>query len=176
MWLTQTRLSVPAPLPPKDAWREMDYAPVQPWFAQRLERAGVPVTRGVVKEEVRYKVSDTAVGWTGHDLAAVAEVDDEPDEDAVEHVEPALHDFRVPACLAALYPNDVVADWAARTFEPRALETIRALTSQPIASPRFGAAILMNGDALYKENISKMYEDAQKSEAPDEETEWEGKM
>lgn len=165
-----------APLKPNDAWREMDYAPVQPWFAQRLERAGVPVTRGLVKEEVRYKVSDTAVGWNGHDLAAVAEVDDEPDEDAVEHVEPALHDYRVPTCLAALYPNDVIADWAARTFEPRALETIRALTKQPVSQQTWRGPFL-GADELYKENIQKMYEDAQRSEAPAEETtEWEGKM
>jgi len=171
---------MPAPLKPNDAWREMDYAPVQPWFAQRLERAGVPVTRGLVKEEVRYKVSDTAVGWNGHDLDAVAEVDDEPGEDAVEHVEPALHDYRVPTCLAALYPNDVIADWAARTFEPRALETIRALTQQPSSSrhqPGVFSQIFQSGDSLYKENIQKMYEDAQRSEAPAEETtEWEGKM
>lgn len=159
--------------PSNDAWRELDYAPVQPWFAQRLERAGVPVTRGLVKEEVRYRQSESAVAWTGHDPGGLAEVDDEPGEDAVIHVEQALYDYRVPSCLAALYPNDVVADWAARTFEPRALETIRALTKQPVTSARgrFGASIFEDSDSLYRENIAKMHEDAQRSEAPDDEGE-----
>jgi hypothetical protein len=161
------------PKPPNEAWSELAYASVQPWFAQRLERAGVPVKRGLVKEEVRFKKSDTSVGWTGHDLGSVAEVDDEPGEDAEEHFEPALYDYRVPECLAVLQPNGVVADWAARNWTPEALETMRALTNHSPAVGTGGPRTWNERDELYKENMYKMYEDSQKSERPDDENAWE---
>lgn len=166
---------MPANLPPNKTWEDLAYAPVQPWFAQRLERAGVPVKRGLVKEEVRYKKSSTSIGWTGHDLPGVAEADDEPDEDAEEHFEPAVYDYRVPECLGVLYPNDAVADWAARNWTPEALETMRALThigEPPLASsPRgtwAGQQMFSQRDELYKENLVKMHEDSLRSERPDE--------
>lgn len=162
------------PKPPNEAWSELVYAPVQPWFAQRLERTGVPVKRGLVKEEVRFKKSETAIGWTGHELGSVAEVDDEPGEDAEEHFEPALYDYRVPECLAVLYPNDVAAEWAVKTFDPpSSLETLRALT-------RHGGHInnvWNDRDAVYKENILKMHEDSLRSDRPEEDLNtWEKDM
>lgn len=167
---------MPAALPPNPAWGALDYAPAQPWFAQRLERAGVPTKRVLVKEEVRFKKSDTSVAWTGHDLGAVAEVDDEPDEDAEEHFEPAIYDYRVPACLAALQPNDVVAVWAARNWTPEALEALRALTQlNPSGAP--SRSMWTDRDVTYKENLEKMYEDAQRSERPEEDlNSWEKDM
>jgi len=162
-----------ANLPPNRTWEDLAYAQVQPWFAKRLERAGVPVKRGLVKEEVRYKKSDTSIGWIGHDLPGVAEADDEPGENAEEHFEPAIYDYRVPECLGILYPNDVVADWAARNWTPEALETMRVLTAVTPAksTQNWGGApvsVFSGRDEMYRENLVKMYEDARRTERPEE--------